>query len=141
VFHNDAFITSEQYNTSSPPLAIEVFTGLFQKYSPTEVLMEDYRVYSNRTEQHAGSSLSTPRLIGMLETLCMQFRVPWHKQPAAMPKQFVTDEKLKAWKFYQTGKQHSRDAIRHGCYFILFPPKELSSRQITSSRTTGRHVG
>jgi hypothetical protein len=39
---------------------------------------------------------------------------------AHQAKGFVTDEKLKAWGFYQKGVRHARDSIRHACYFLLF---------------------
>jgi hypothetical protein len=46
-----------------------------------------------------------------------------HYQMATTAKTFVTDEKLKQWGFWQEGMRHSRDAIRHGLYFLLFYKK------------------
>jgi hypothetical protein len=142
VYHRAVLFDALQKSTGTPDVALIAFQELFRVYTPTMVVMEDYRVYNTRAAQHVGSSLSTPRLIGMIETLCMMSNVPYHKQPAQTPKQFVTDPKLKAWGFYQRGSKHARDAMRHGAYFILFPPKGLTSEthQIIK-RTTGRHVG
>jgi hypothetical protein len=39
---------------------------------------------------------------------------------ASQAKAFVTDQKLKEWGFWKEGMRHSRDAIRHGLYFLLF---------------------
>lgn len=144
IFHGPKLFASGQPNTSSVDTALKELSELFAKFQPNEVVLEDYRVYGNRAEQHIGSSLSTPRLIGMIETLCLQGKIPFHKQPAQTPKQFVTDDKLRAWGFYKTGHRHARDAIRHGCYYILFPPKALTSQQIlrgVRSKTAGQHVG
>lgn len=142
VFHKAVFFRAEQVNTGSPDVALIAFQELLRIYAPTQLVLEDYRIYNTRANQHIGSSLSTPRLIGMLETLCMQHKIPYHKQPAATPKQFVTDSKLKAWDLYGKGSRHSRDAMRHAIYYILFPPKvNTSEHSSTTTRTTGRHVG
>lgn len=135
-----------QLNTSDPEQALASFSDFFAEGQFTEVVMEDYRVYANRIEQHAGSSLQTPRLIGMLETLCMQRKIPFHKQPAGVAKQFCTDLKLKEWGMYAPGQRHARDAIRHATYYILFPPKTRTSdniRQVTLGKkgSAGQHVG
>ena len=38
-------------------------------------------------------------------------------------KGFVTDAKLKEWGLWQDGLRHSRDAIRHGIYFLVVSNK------------------
>ena len=150
IFNHLTLQEAGQLDTGSQEEALKLFEPLLgvgdrdrnRNRNIDAVVMEDHRVYQNRIEQHAGSSLSTPRLIGMIETLCLQHSIPWHKQPASMPKQFVTDEKLKAWGLYLPGKRHARDAIRHACYFILFPPKILGSQSgVHRSKTAGQHVG
>lgn len=40
-------------------------------------------------------------------------------QMAVQAKGFVTDERLKEWGFWLPGMRHSRDAIRHGIYWLL----------------------
>jgi hypothetical protein len=118
-------------------LAVTSFTRFIDRYNPTEVVMEDYKVYPHYAKQHVGSNLLTPRLIGAIEVLCDQRQIPYHKQMAGDPKRFVTDIKLKEWGFYYTGLKHARDAIRHGCFYLLFPPKVRTSEIIT--RVTGSH--
>lgn len=98
-------------------------TGLLklaEDIQPDFILYEDYKVYSNKLERHAFSSVFTVRLLGAIETYAQMNNVPVHKQMATTAKNFVTDDKLKQWGFYQTGKKHARDSIRHGCYFLLF---------------------
>ncbi len=94
-------------------------TSLFIRACPTHVVVEDYKVYAHKTKEHTWSSLHTPKLIGAISLLCGQRGLQPIMQMASC-KQFVTNDKLKAWDMYTTGQQHARDAIRHGCYFLLF---------------------
>jgi hypothetical protein len=38
------------------------------------------------------------------------------------------------------GQRHAADAVRHGAYYILFPPKARTSETISTSKHKG-HVG
>ena len=85
------------------------------------IVMEEYRVYTWRAKHHGGSDLLTSRVIGGIELFnSIGRRVPLIKQPAHVAKGFVKDRKLEEWGFYQRGKKHANDAVRHGCYFLLF---------------------
>ena len=102
---------------------------ILSMYDPHIVVMEDYRVYSWRAKHHAGSNLLTARVIGCIETLaCMSMITRVYKQPANIAKKFCTDTKLREWGFYQRGSKHVNDAIRHGCYFLIFGPIKQSDR-------------
>lgn len=96
---------------------LEVF---IKKFTPKVVVVEDYRIYSWRAKQHTWSNLFTPRLIGGLEVLCGMHDVPLIKQQPQAAKQFCTDARLKSWGYWIKGEPHTRDAIRHGCYYLLF---------------------
>ncbi len=91
-------------------------------FNPSIVICEDYRVYSHKSEQHIGSTLYTPRLIGAVEFICADAAVPKpvYLQMAGTAKGFCSDAKLKEWGFWSRGERHARDAIRHGCYWLLF---------------------
>jgi hypothetical protein len=94
---------------------------LFAVCHPSIVVIEGYRIYASKTQQHTWSALYTPKLIGYLEAIC-QFpstQIPYYIQMAGS-KQFCSDTKLKHWGFYQKGSRHSMDAIRHACYWLLF---------------------
>lgn len=93
---------------------------LIEETKPDFIVYEDYKVYSNKLDRHSFSPVFTVRLIGAIETFAQMNNIPTHKQMASTAKSFVTDEKLKQWGFWETGKKHGRDAIRHGCYFLLF---------------------
>ena len=98
---------------------------LFEELQPDFILYEDYRVYSNKLDRHSYSPVMTVRLLGVIETYCQMYNIPTHKQMATTAKNFCTDAKLEQWGFWQTGMRHARDAIRHGCYFLLFYKKGM----------------
>lgn len=93
---------------------------LLDKTQPLVVVAEDYRIYKWKAKQHTGSDLFTPRLLGALDLLCHQRGIPLYLQMAQLAKVFCTDDKLKHWGFYKKGQRHARDAIRHGCYWLVF---------------------
>ena len=93
---------------------------LIEDIQPDFILYEDYKVYSNKLDRHAFNPVFTVRLIGAIEAHAQMTGIKTHKQMASTAKSFVTDDKLKQWGFYEKGLKHGRDAIRHGCYFLLF---------------------
>ena len=120
-FHHGELINQGQIDTTSIANCIENAMPILHDYAPEIVVMEDYRVYKWRQKQHVGSEMLTTRIIGSLETLAIQdFVNHVVKQPAHVAKGFCTDAKLKEWGMHQPGMRHARDAIRHGCYYILF---------------------
>jgi len=109
----------QQIKEPTVELAASHLKDVIELYKPDIVVMEDYRVYSWKTKDHAWNSLHTSRLIGAVEYVCFERRVPLWKQMAQMPKGFCTDDKLRALGYYVGGK-HARDAVRHGLYYLLF---------------------
>jgi len=116
-----------QLNTKTLRNAIELeesvknlLMGSNDTSRPNVVVIEDYRIYEWKTDEHAWSSVHTIQLIGLIKTYCIQNNIPYVMQSAQIAKQFATDEKLKDWDFWQPGMRHARDAIRHGIYYILF---------------------
>ena len=94
---------------------------LISEHHPDVIVIEDYRVYKWRAKHHAGSDMLTTRVIGCIETLAIMYHIQHIiKQPAHVAKGFCSDQKLKAWNFYHKGEKHARDAIRHGCFYLLF---------------------
>lgn len=105
---------------------------LFYETDPTHVVCEDYRVYAHKLERHSNSSVVTLRLIGGIDFICRNTfgatnelgpyiaeGIPLTYQMATQAKGFVTDDRLKSWDFWKPGMRHSRDAIRHGLYFLI----------------------
>jgi len=101
----------------------KVLMELIDDKAPDFIVYEDYRVYSHKLERHSYSPVFTVRVIGAIEAYCQMKDIKTHKQMAVTAKGFVTDEKLTQWGYWQTGMKHARDAIRHGCYFLLFYKK------------------
>jgi len=93
---------------------------LLKRFLPAIVVAEDYRIYSWEAKRHAWRDLFTPRLLGIIESLCSQQGIPLFLQMAGLPKGFCKDKRLREWGFYQRGQPHANDAIRHGTYFLLF---------------------
>ncbi len=123
VMQDGELIEVGQLHTPDIESSLKPLDTMFQKYigkGEVRCACEDYRIYGSRSRQHAWSSLHTPRLIGMVETLCMQYDIQLVKQPAYIAKAFVTNDKLKAWNLYQVGMRHACDALRHTCYYLLF---------------------
>lgn len=86
---------------------------------PDMVVYEDYRIYSWKADQHSWASLHTPQAIGALKAIATVNQIDLYTQLAQQPKGFCTDEKLEEWGYYKPGQKHARDAIRHGCYYLL----------------------
>lgn len=128
---------SGQIDCHSIPLCVENARDLISTYDPTIIVMEDYRIYKSHQKQHVGSDMLTTRVIGSIETLAYLNGIEEiYKQGAGIAKGFCTDEKLKAWNYYKIGRRHARDAIRHGCYYILFGHRD-GKKPGTNTTTMG----
>lgn len=138
IFKDLELIESGQLDTKEQEEWINTLKPLFQKHRYTEVVFEDYRVYKWRVQQHAHSELHTSKLIGAIQAVCLYEGLTYHKQPASVAKDFCNDQKLREWGFYVEGQRHARDAIRHGCYFIMFGEK---SQWPQKRRSKGKSVG
>lgn len=87
---------------------------------PTHIVMENYKVYGHKLTDHSWSALHTPQLIGSIKMLANMSNIGVSLQMASQAKGFCTDDKLKKWGMYVKNLKHARDAVRHGCYFLLF---------------------
>jgi hypothetical protein len=115
-------LTAHGQITGSGEEVMVATANLIYKTSPEVVVCEAYRIYSWKKDQHTWSDLFTPRLIGVIEYMCAAHEpsIPLFFQMAGTAKGFCTDAKLKQWGYYKPGLKHARDAIRHGCYWLLF---------------------
>ena len=93
---------------------------LVEKFNPDIVVCENYIVYENKVRMHAWNKLITPQIIGAIRFICEFNDVKFYTQLASTAKGFCNDAKLKEWNYWIKGHEHSRDAIKHGCYFLLF---------------------
>lgn len=109
-----------QLKTWGMPNCVRNMTDLIKEMKPTIVVHEVYSVYEWKSQDHSWSEVPTIHVIGCIETLCIQQNILFLSQTAQIAKNFCTDDKLKSWNYYIKGERHSRDAIRHGCYFLAF---------------------
>lgn len=119
VFDRGVFAQAGQLNTK-PDVYTQTVPQFLQTIQPTHIIMENYKVYAHKLKDHSWSSLHTSQLIGSIKMLSSMQNIGVSLQMASQAKGFCTDEKLRKWGMYQTGLKHARDAIRHGCYFLLF---------------------
>lgn len=103
--------------------AVNNFRKLLDGLDVDQVAMEVYRVYEWKADTHSWSDVPTLRIIGVIEAELHDNHIPYWFQTAQVAKNFVTDERLKEWGFYQRGQRHSRDSMRHALYFLLFGPQ------------------
>ncbi len=128
-FNKFDLISSGEISTQSIEEATHGVELLISEYQPDMIVIEDYRVYKWRTKHHAGSDMLTTRVIGCIETLALISQVPdVIKQPAHVAKGFCNDKRLREWNIYKKGEKHARDAIRHGCYYLLFGPLKKADK-------------
>ena len=84
------------------------------------VVIEDYKIYPHMLKQHSLSGVFPVKVIGVLQYIFALKKIPVVLQMASEGKGFCTDEKLKQWGYWIRGKKHSRDAVRHGCHWLLY---------------------
>jgi hypothetical protein len=85
-----------------------------------QLVCEDYKVYSWKSEEHKWSGVHTLQLIGAIRLIAHQLQIPILFQMAYVGKTFVTDNKLMQWDLYSKGLKHARDAERHLLHHLIF---------------------
>ena len=101
-------------------IRMEDFVKLINAVKIKHAVFETYQVYEWKSADHSWSQVPTIQIIGATKILCQQKDITYSSQTAQVAKQFCTDDKLEKWGLYKPGMKHARDAIRHGCYYILF---------------------
>lgn len=129
-FHNGELVDwgqLETYDKVNKKINWDVIDHLMASIRPTHVICENYRVYAHKLERHSFSEVPTLRIIGGFEFLAYFQGCSIEYQMAVQAKGFVTDARLKKWDFWKENMRHSRDAIRHGIYYLLIThrPKDV----------------
>lgn len=122
---NDEIFPSGRYQMDCTTFGLgRKLEELFDEVSPTHVVCESYRIYSDRAKQHINSDVPTLRLIGRIEHICELRAIPVTFQLASEGKSFATDSLLAKWKISSDNEphniRHSKDAVRHGIHYLLF---------------------
>lgn len=110
----------DQIKTAEMPEAAATMADFLNVALPDLIVMEEYRIYNWKTRSHANSDVHTLRLIGAIQYIAHERRIPIVLQGAGEGKGFCTDEKLQAWGLYKPARRHSNDAIRHVAHYLLF---------------------
>jgi len=85
------------------------------------VVIENYRVYGEKRDQHVASDVPTLQIIGAVKYMCYLQQKSRYLQMAGDVKGFWTNEKLLKWGIVEPGvNKHALDAVRHGCHFLVF---------------------
>lgn len=133
IFDTGALKMVGQLDTADIGKSVEQISYLINTWKPAVVVYEDYKVYGWKADAHSWASLHTPQLIGCILTVCTMLSKPTHSQMAQQAKGFCTDDKLKDWDMYPKGLKHARDAIRHGCYYMLFNHHKVAHKLLPES--------
>jgi len=120
VFSGSSLLDACQLPTSLMPYAPGFVRDYISLWTPDVIIMEDYRIYSWKSDEHKWAGLHTPQLIGAIRYMCWNEGRELHLQMAQQGKAFVTDDRLKEWDLYRKGERHARDAMRHACHYLLF---------------------
>lgn len=91
---------------------------------PDVIVTENYRVYPWKLRDHSWSAGYTLRVLGMIEGIAEEDSILLCKQMASLAKGFCHNRRLREWGYYRTDT-HARDAIRHGCYWLLFNKEDF----------------
>lgn len=88
-----------------------------------EWIVENYKVYSWKADDHSWAGLHTAQLIGAIKIAVHSNKARgdcFNTRMAQQAKNFATDENLKRWSLYSTGLRHGRDAVRHLVTSLFF---------------------
>lgn len=135
VFNHGELIHCGQEDTNvRPAFTVDLIERLNGHQDPEypslmHLVYEEYRIRGNKAQQHVGSEVVTIKHIGAIEAIADRLGIPVTKQSAGLAKGFANDDKLKAWGLFQTGRRHSNDAIRHGCYWHLQTAPKVINKQ------------
>lgn len=124
-FYDYKLVGCGQLNTKTVPYAYASLQPLFATTvnkadgTPIQVAIEDYRIYSWKSDDHKWAAVHTVKVVGLCELLCALYQLPHSLRMAQNAKMFVTDEKLKSWGLWISGQKHARDAVRHAVFHIV----------------------
>jgi hypothetical protein len=109
-----------KFNFSDQTEDLNKVLDLIIELKPDVVVYEKYIIYTNKLQQHNLSDVPTLKIIGIIEYICNEHHIKMIGQLATTAKGFVSDTKLKEWKFYKKNNIHGNDACRHICHYLLF---------------------
>lgn len=104
---------------------------------PDVIVIESYRLFGHKSKQQTGSSLETPMLIGYLQMVAYEFKIPVILQDPSTKTRHSDDVLLKTGILEKKGQHyyykgiltnmHKRDSLRHHLYFMKYGRKKLDA--------------
>lgn len=101
---------------------------LIEKVFPDIIVIESYRLFGHKAKEQTGSSLETPQLIGYMEMVAYEFKIPVVFQDPSTKSRHTDDILIKSGviekrgnKYFYKGELtnlHKRDALRHALYYL-----------------------
>jgi hypothetical protein len=119
-FFDGNLYTNGIFDWKDTAIGFNNFIHILDLFNPNVVVCEDYRLYANRVNAQLGSQIPTIKIIGAIEMICSQNKIPLFKMMASQAKGFIKDDKLKEFGYYKKVNRHARDSIRVGCHWLLF---------------------
>lgn len=109
--------------------------NLIEEQFPDVCVIESYRLFGHKSKEQIGSSLETPQLIGYIQMVCYELRIPTFLQDPTTKQRHADDILVKTNiiekrgnKLYYRGELtnlHMRDALRHELFFKKFNQKKV----------------
>jgi len=132
-FVNGELTAHDQLRTKDLDASVEIIQNHFNLLQPDYIVMEDYKIYAWKKDEHTWATLHTPQLLGVIRTLAVLSEIPLEKRMAVEAKTFCDNDKLEMWGMYKPGMRHARDAIRHGCFSLLFSKHPMFTKPTKES--------
>lgn len=132
LIHDFRLIWARQLETSHVENTYDSIRDLFDEVlnvydvGSIQIACEDYKVYDWKAESHSWSKVHTIKVVGLIQFLAYEHRIPIKMRMASAAKGWMTDDKLRTWGLYVEGQRHSRDAIRHAAYNAIFNDSHIS---------------
>lgn len=119
-FDGTQVIRIEQVGGCELPEGQQKILSLISHSKPERIVIEKFILYPWRLKNLSYNEMITPQIIGVVKMQAFKMDTPISEQTAAQGKAFFTDKRLRQLSLYYPGKKHANDAIRHGCYYLLF---------------------
>jgi hypothetical protein len=88
-------------------------------------VMENFLLYAWKAKSMEFNDMPAPRVIGALELIAYIEQHVVIKQTAQAGKAFASDERLKAYGWWQRcHSKHEKDAARHALYYMFDPKRK-----------------
>jgi hypothetical protein len=107
---------------------------LIEQTFPDVCVIETYKLFGHKSKEQIGSQLETPQLIGYMEMVCYDWKIPVVYQDPSTKQRHADDILVKTGVIDKRGKSyyykgiltnlHKRDALRHNLFYCKYGRKK-----------------